>query len=111
MTSAAVIPAITGWFLALSSFAVAAVIRERDKLMAVWLPPLVMALVIAVLGQITLLGSSPTIARELSMFFAAMASAAPAQVIAVGGAFLIVKWRFPKNRRTSDTSRAAGAAS
>lgn len=98
MTSAAVIPAIAGWSLAISSLAAATVIRERDKLMAVWIPPLVMALVIAVLGQITLLGTSPTIAREISMFLAAMASAAPAQVVAVGGAFLILRWRFPKNR-------------
>ena len=98
MTSAAIIPAMAGWFLALSSLAVATVIRERDKLIAVWQAPLVMALVIAVLGQITLLGTSPTMAREVSMFFAAMASAAPAQVAAVGGAFLVVRWRFPRQR-------------
>ena len=101
ISSAAVIPAVAGWFLAISSLAAATVIREKDKLMAIWLPPMVMALVIAVLGQITLLGTSPTIAREVSMFLAAMASAAPAQVVAVTGAFLIVRWRYPKARKTA----------
>lgn len=103
MTSAAVIPAIAGWGLALSAIAAATLIREPDKLMAVWLPPLVMALVIGVLGQVTLLGSSPTLARELSMFLAAMASAAPAQVVAVLGTFIIVRWRFPKGRKHTKT--------
>jgi hypothetical protein len=98
VSSAAVIPAMAGWSLAVASLLAATVIRERDRLMAIWMPPLVMALVVAVLGQITLLGASPTIAREVSMFFAAMASSAPAQVVAVGGAFLILRWRFPKKR-------------
>lgn len=103
VTSAAVIPAIAGWSLALSSLLAAAFIRERDKLMAVWNPPLVMALVVGVLGQVTLLGTAPTLARELSMFLAAMASAAPAQVIAVLGSFLIVRWRFPKKWKHQNT--------
>lgn len=109
MTSAAVIPASAGWALAISSLAAAVVIREQDKLMAVWQPPLVMALVVVVLGQITLLGTSLSLARELSMFFAAMASAAPAQVVAVVGAFLIVRWRFqvPPENPQSDRLRSS----
>jgi len=84
------IPALAGWGLIVGS--VAAAIKSPPRLgwAPVWLPPLAMLALIAVLGQVTLLGAMPTLAREVAMIAANLTTTAPAQLISVALAAAIV---------------------
>jgi len=94
VSGATVFPPLAGWGMLLSTVLGAAVVRRPDRLVALWCGPVVLAITVAVLGQITLLGATPTLVREFSMFWAAMSSAAPLQLLAVALAALVTRWRF-----------------
>lgn len=89
------IPSVAGYGLILGSLAAAVKASPRLGWFPVWLPPVAMLLVILVAGQLTLIGSRPTVAREATMVMANLAATAPAQVIAmiVVAAVLFVRRR------------------
>ena len=87
------IPAQTGWGLVIGTLVAALLVPARLSLTVVWLPPLVAATTVVLLGQITLLGSSLTFARELAMVAAGLTSLAPAQLLSVGVAALVLVYR------------------
>ncbi|MAT60976.1 MAG: hypothetical protein CMH41_04965 [Micrococcales bacterium] len=84
------IPSQAGWGLVAGTIAAALLVPERLSLTIVWLPPLVAVATVGILGQITLLGSTFTLTRELAMVAAGLTALAPAQVLSVGGAALIL---------------------
>ena len=87
------IPSQTGWGLVIGTLVAALLVPARLGLTVVWLPPLVAATTVVLLGQITLLGSSLTFARELAMVAAGLTSLAPAQLLSVGVAALVLAYR------------------
>ena len=87
------IPSQTGWGLVIGTLLAALLVPARLSLTVVWLPPLVAATTVVLLGQITLLGSSLTFARELAMVAAGLTSLAPAQLVSVGVAALVLIYR------------------
>ncbi len=99
-TGATYIPPATAWGLLGGALIAAFLVRKSGRATVIWSPPVAMAIVVLGLGQITLLGATPTVARELSMFLSAMSSSAPLQLGAIVAAFVILKWRFPKQRKS-----------
>ncbi len=87
------IPSQTGWGLVIGTLVAALLVPARLSKTVVWLPPLVAATTVVLLGQITLLGSSLTFARELAMVAAGLTSLAPAQLLSVGVAALVLVYR------------------
>ena len=77
------IPSQAGWGLVLGTVATALLSPPKLGWTVAWLPPLAAATVVAVLGQITLLGSTPTVAREIAMIAAGLTTLAPAQIVSV----------------------------
>ena len=63
---------------------------------AVWSPPLVMLVVVLVLGQVTVMGATPTVARELAMIATNLAGTAPWQAFSVlaAGAVILIRHRL-----------------
>ncbi|MDA9913048.1 hypothetical protein N9D66_01150 [Candidatus Nanopelagicales bacterium] len=106
VSGATVFPPLASWGMLLATVLAAVVVRKPDRLVALWCGPVVLAITVALLGQITLLGATPTLVREFSMFWAAMSSAAPLQLLAVALAALITRWRF---RETAVDPRPAQA--
>ncbi|MCB0918676.1 MAG: hypothetical protein KDC39_08925 [Actinobacteria bacterium] len=102
---ATILPGSLGLTLIISSAVAAWLARPSARWVAVVCPPLVLALVVIVLGQVTLLGSGYSPTRELAMFATAMVSYAPAQLLAVGAAGLI----FYLKQRREAAARALGA--
>ena len=87
------IPSQTGWGLVIGTLVAALLVPARLSMTVVWLPPLVATTTVVLLGQITLLGSSLTFARELAMVAAGLTSLAPAQTLSVGVAALVLVYR------------------
>ena len=87
------IPSQTGWGLVIGTLVAALLVPARLSMTVVWLPPLVATATVVLLGQITLLGSSLTFARELAMVAAGLTSLAPAQLLSVGVAALVLAYR------------------
>jgi hypothetical protein len=86
----AAIPSAAGWGLLIGSIIAAVLSPRRLGWTAMWMPPLAVAAVIAVMGQVTLLGSMPTVARELAMMAAGLTAVAPAQLASVVAAAVIL---------------------
>jgi hypothetical protein len=103
LSGATFIPIQASWGLVVASLLAALLVREQDKAVALWSPPLAMGVAIAALGQVTLLGTTPTATLETSMFLTAMASSAPFQLAAVVGSFVVLRWRFSKRRKNRIT--------
>lgn len=94
------IPPAAGYGLILGALVAAAKSSPRLGWFPVWLPPVAMLLVILVAGQLTILGSRPTVAREATMIMANLAATAPAQVIAMIGVAMVLFLRRRLRRRT-----------
>lgn len=96
VSGATSIPALAGLGLIVGSAAAAVIAPPRLGWLPVAFPPLVMLAVIVVLGQITLIGSRPTLVRELAMIVSQLTATAPAQVAAVVlmGAVLYLRRRL-----------------
>lgn len=94
------VPPAAGYGLVLGSLVAAFKTSPRLGLFPIWLPPVAMAAVIALAGQLTLIGARPTLAREATMIMANLAATAPAQVaaMAVVAVVLIVRRRSARNR-------------
>ncbi len=87
------IPTLAGWGLVIGSVVAALLSPPRLGWTAAWMPPLAITAVIAVLGQLTLLGAMPTFAREVALVAANLTSLAPAQLSSVAAAALILYLR------------------
>ncbi len=92
------IPSQAGWGLVVGTVIAALLSPPKLGWTVAWLPPLVAATVVALLGQITLLGSTPTLAREIAMIAAGLTTLAPAQVlsVALAIALLLVRRKLRK---------------
>lgn len=97
VSGATSIPPLAGLGLILGSVAAALVAPARWGWFPAAFPPLVMMGVILVLGQITLIGSRPTIAREFAMVVSQLTATAPAQVASV---LLMAALLYLRRRRT-----------
>ncbi len=96
---ATAIPAMAGYGLIVGSLVAALRVAPRLNWFPVWLPPLAMLTVIAVAGQITLIGARPTLAREVSMIMVNLAATAPAQIIAMAVVAAVIGLRRRRTRR------------
>ena len=94
------IPPAAGYGLILGALVAAAKSSPRLGWFRGGLPPVAMLLVILVAGQLTILGSRPTVAREATMIMANLAATAPAQVIAMIGVAVVLFLRRRLRRRT-----------
>jgi hypothetical protein len=97
------IPILAGWGLLIGAVLSALASPAKLGWTAAWMPPLAAAAVITVMGQVTLLGSAPTLAREVGMVAAGLTAVAPAQLLSVLLATLIL-WR--RGRRPGATAAA-----
>jgi hypothetical protein len=84
------LPSAAGWGLVLGSWLSALLSPARLGWTAAWMPPLAITAVILVFGQATFIGAMPTIARELAMVASNLTALAPAQLISVVGAAIIL---------------------
>lgn len=101
VSGAGAISPLAGWGLLLGS--VFAGLKASPKLgwLPAFLPPLAMLAVVAILGQLTLIGSRPSLIREAAMVLAGLTATAPAQLASVAAVTGILYWR----RRTSASGR------
>lgn len=95
------VPRLTGLGLVLGAIVASLRVSRENAWVSVWAAPPAMALIAATLGQITLLGSAPTIAREVAMMLTALTATAPAQLLAVVTAATITYLR----KRSARSSR------
>lgn len=98
LTGATSIPALAGYGLILGAIVVGLRVSPRLRWFPVCLPPVVMFAVVATAGQVTLIGSRPTIAREATMIMANLATTAPAQMVSVAIIAVLV---FVRRRRAA----------
>jgi hypothetical protein len=84
------IPSQAGWGLVIGTVIAALLSPPKLGWTVAWLPPLAAATVVALLGQVTLLGSTPTLAREIAMIAAGLTTLAPAQVLSVTIAIVLL---------------------
>lgn len=93
------IPSQAGWGLVVGSVIAALLSPPKLGWTVVWLPPLAAATVVALLGQVTLLGATPTVAREIAMIAAGLTTLAPAQVLSVvlAAALLLLRHKLTKS--------------
>lgn len=98
LTGATSIPPLAGYGLILGSVVAGLRVAPRLGWFPVCLPPLVMLVVVATAGQVTLIGSRPTIAREATMIMANLAATAPAQMASVA---VIAVFVFVRRRRAA----------
>jgi hypothetical protein len=96
---ATTIPSLAGYGLIAGSLVAALRVAPRLNWFPVWLPPLAMLAVLAVAGQITLIGARPTVARELSMIMVNLAATAPAQIVAMVMVAVVIGLRRRRIRR------------
>ncbi|MCH9720017.1 MAG: hypothetical protein K0U60_09135 [Actinomycetia bacterium] len=94
------IPSQAGWGLVVGSVIAALLSPPKLGWAVVWLPPLAAATVVALLGQVTLLGAAPTLAREIAMIAAGLTTLAPAQVLSVALAAVLLLLRRKLTKST-----------
>ncbi len=95
------IPPAAGYGLIVGSLLAALKASPRLGWFPVWLPPVAMLAVILIGGQLTLLGSRPTLSREATMTMANLAATAPAQIAAMAVVAVVLFVRRRARRRTT----------
>ncbi|MFN8126238.1 MAG: hypothetical protein U0R64_07005 [Candidatus Nanopelagicales bacterium] len=103
VSGATSIPPLAGIGLMLGSVAVGLVAPPTLGRLPIAFPPLVMLAVILVAGQVTLIGSRPTLGREFAMVVSQLTATAPAQV---GSVAIIAVLLFLRRRLSSGSRRA-----
>lgn len=93
LSGAVGIPTLAGWGLLLGSLVAAWKASPRLGWFTAFLPPLAMLSVVAVLGQVAIIGSRPTVVRELALVVAGLAATAPAQLASVAAVAGLIAWR------------------
>lgn len=93
LSGAGAISPLAGWGLLLGSVFAGLKASPRLGWFPAFLPPLAMLTVVAVLGQVTLVGSWPSLIREVAMVLAGLTATAPAQLGSVTAVTVILYWR------------------